>query len=161
MLCRVVMFLLLVSLIAGYSEGGPRARAVDPDPCPQYECRTVHAYWSGLTDQFVTAYFQDAVNADQGFESMFTTNSVEKKPLQQPQPGSNVDTWLYPACTPFCGKDANGKWQALQEVLKSGTGEQNLTFARRPCTANGGNEGPKINPPVNANTDGYAIPGSK
>jgi hypothetical protein len=98
-------------------------------------------------------------NADDGIEDIFTTNSVEKKPRIFTET-LTIDWWDYPACTPFCGKDANGKWQAVQEVLKSGDKNMKYNVKRTPCTANGGAEGPTNNNPVNANKDGNTPPGN-
>jgi hypothetical protein len=160
MLWRIVMFMLLVSLITGYTESLSRLKAaIIPPACPQYECRTVHAFWTGQKTYVWGVHVTNKNdNADDGVTDIFTTNSVEKKPTATD--GTTVDWWDYPTCTPFCGKDANGKWQAYQEVLTSGTKNKQYNVNRAPCTANGGAEGPKINPPVNANTDGNTPPGN-
>ena len=160
MYSRVVIFLLLMFLIAGYTESHSQLRA-DPDACPQYKCKTVHAYWNGIQKTTVTAFFIGDANADHGIESLFTTNSVETLPRAQPgTPPTNLDIWFYPQCTPFCGKDGAGNWQAAQEVLKSGDPtECPDKVSRRPCAANGGNPGPQVTPAVNANTKGYTPPG--
>ncbi len=158
---RVVIFLLLMSLITGYTESHSRLRA-DPDACPQYKCRTVHAYWAGNAD-YVAAYHvkNEDGNADNGTEDIFTTNSTEDKPLIKTD--STVDYWRYPGCTPFCGKDGANKWQATQEVLKSGTKvkDTQLNVMRTPCTATEkGAEGPTNANPTNGNINGNTPPGT-
>ena len=162
MLCRTVVFAVVLSLIAGYTESQSQLKA-DPDPCPQYECRTIHAYWEGEQSTYVWALYIGDNTADHGTEPLFTTNSVEKKPrLPVENPPTMLDLWAYTSCTPFCGKVA-GKWQATQEVLTSGESElvQTGYVARRQCTANGGSEGPQIDPPVNSNVKGFNPPGVK
>jgi hypothetical protein len=155
---RILAFLFLVSLITGYTESCSRLRA-DPPACPQYECRTVHAYWDGSKDYVLVFHVKgENGNADHGVEDIFTTNSVEKKPRTKLVLG-NVDRFMYAACTPFCGTDANGKWQAYQEVLASEKGKKLDDLPRWPCTSNNGQPGPTNANPVNANTGGNIPPG--
>lgn len=67
--------------------------------------------------------------------------------------------WGYASCTPWCGLDANGKWQATQEVANLDLkGMNSLLLKHRPCTANGA-KGPTVQNPVNKNKDGNVPPG--
>lgn len=162
LLYRVVLFFLIMSVIAGYTESQSRLRALDPAACSQYQCRTVHAYWTGTAGVLWAVHVTNKDdNADDGTPNIFTTNSVEKLPTKA---GTvMVDHWKYTTCIPFCGKDGAGKWQATQEVLRVGAkmpGTTATPIARAPCLATeGGKEGPKVNPEVNANTKGYTPPG--
>lgn len=162
MYSRVVIVLLLLSMIAGYLERESHLRAAVPPACPQYKCRTIHAYWSG-NKTFVSAFHvqNGTGNADDGAENIFTTNSTENLPFLKTT--GNIDLWQYPSCTPFCGKDIAGKWQATQEVLKSGAKDKDSKslIMRQPCTATAnGAEGPTNANPANANSNnGYTPPG--
>jgi hypothetical protein len=160
---RISFFMLFVSLLVGYNESSRAKADPVPNPCLQFECRTVHAYWTGNAGYIWVVHVKDGdSNADNGTVDIFTTNSVEKKPIDTTGT-ETVDHWNYSGCTPLCGKDANGKWQAVQEVAKGGEKIPNskVNLKRTPCKANGGQEGPTINPPVNANKDGNTPPGWK
>lgn len=161
LLYRVVVFSLLMSVIAGYTESQSRLRALDPAACPQYKCRTVHAYWGGAADYVTAVHVKDADgNADNGAEPIFTTNSTEDLPRTKDT--TTVDHWKYPSCTPFCGKDNLKVWQATQEVLKSGTKVKDSKFnvVRSPCTATiKGAEGTTHAIPTNENLQKNAPPG--
>jgi len=161
MFSRAVIVLLLLSLITGYTESQSRLLAVDPPKCPQYTCRTVHAYWAGNKDYAVAYHVKNEEDiASNGSENTFTTHSVENSPLLKTD--TTVDYWRYTTCTPFCGKDIAGKWQATQEVLKSGTKVKDTksNVPRRPCTATEKGATGDINEfPTNGNINGDSPPG--
>lgn len=165
---RFSIFLFAVALAAGVAESSRRhASADEPAACPMYECKTIHAYWAGDSNKTIAAFFtvgggEMMDNSSAAIENIFTMASVEKKPRVDAT--DKMDTWLYDSCSPLCGKDAGGKWQAPQEVGRAGKRIGDILSsdgARKACTPNGGQNGPTITNPTNANTEGYTPPGVK
>lgn len=148
-----------LAFLIGYIS--PRVRADPPPGCPMFECKTVDAFWTGNTNTVAFAVWNDLNNArsSDGRENIFTPQSNDKLPRVF---GSvAVIHKAHNLCTPWCGLDANGKWQAFQEVYIPATdpGTENFVAAvRAPCTPNGG-AGPTVPNPPNANTDGKTPPG--
>jgi hypothetical protein len=130
-----------------------------PAACPKFECKTIHAHWDGIGNT-VMAIFNAGLttNSDNAQQSLFTANSVEKNPLAN---SGNYDLWYFPACSPMCGKDAGGSWQAKQEVARAGVGTKSkvvLEVQRQACTATGGTPGPQDTNQNNDNTGGNSPP---
>ncbi len=157
---RFFLFLIGLSLLLGLTETSRKAKAVEPAACPRWECKTVHAWWAGTKGNIQACFNVGGGEMDttsEGHVDIFTGASTEKKDRV---PNGKMDVWNYNACTPMCGKDANGKWQALQEVGragKRGTSVENVN--RTACTSNDGKDGPKSSVSGNNNVDGNSPPG--
>lgn len=159
----VGLAMLAVSLTVGYVDRARQVAAVVPNACPMYECRTIHAYWAGVNSTLVQAYMVAGTTNDtnNGVQNLFTDTSVEKSPLAAKD--GSWDMYTYPSCSPHCGKDGNGKWQAPQSVSVAGDRSASSVLDnrdRKPCTQNGGSVGPTVPNPTNANTGSYYPPGN-
>lgn len=107
-----------VSGLVGFGTGGREAAAV-PNPCPKYECTQTHAYWFANATFVIAYYDKDGVNDLQGIQEIFTPASAHENPLADPK--GEVFPKHYNSCTPHCGKDKQGVWQAQQTVSPAGT----------------------------------------
>lgn len=152
---------VVASLFVGYFEGAAELQAIVPNACPKYECKSVHALWTAGS-MTVSAYFvpgsNATINSNTGVVDLFTPSTVEKKPRGD---SGMFENWNFPSCNPMCGKDANGKWQAQQEVAEGGNGTKGTInpIQRQPCTQNGGQIGPVAASQSNDNTKGDNPPG--
>jgi hypothetical protein len=133
------------------------AYAVDPAPCPQYECRTIHAYWDADPDKAYAFFVAGKADNDSiAMVNIFTDTSVEQKPVLNAD--GRVDIRVFPACTPHCGKDNGGKgnWQAQQSVTVLGVGKNKTeNDFKTICTPGGGTQ---IQNPENKNAKGESPP---
>lgn len=149
---RVAFLVVLVlAFVAGLTLNPREGAAANPPPCPKYECKTFHAYWSGNGSDKVWAYHAATVapnigapDVNAGPIPIFTDTSKEKLPLINLD---TVDKFAYTTCVPLCGLDpTNGKWQAEQEVTRGAVRNQNFVsrgLAHKKCTATENNaEGP-------------------
>ena len=160
-LTMVAMFFLV-----GYGQVTRSTYAADPDPCDQYECKNVLAFWNGSPTSVLgfKTNATPAVPLALKWGEVFTPVSREKN-----DPDSALFEycfWSFPSCTPLCGKDGthpNLRWQADQEVTVAVVGKKDgepLSWFK--CKATTGNViGPKITPSANRNTAGNAPPQSK
>jgi hypothetical protein len=103
----------------GYVESVTEARAAAPAAavpvaCPQYACKNVHASWSAVGDVRAEFLPNNGGNSVDYFYDIFATSSNVVQPSKPS--GVRIDEVLYDSCIPTCGKDANGVWQAPQEV---------------------------------------------
>ena len=95
--------------------------------------------------------------SDSATLKIFTPFSYETKDLSA---NGRVDIWAYDACVPLCGKDANLKWQATQEVTRKGKRGKEAIFEDSPrfvCEYVDVLQTP-IENPVNNNTAGNSPP---
>lgn len=161
MLRRFFVFLILVSLVAGYSESLSQLRA-DPINCPQYECKNVHAWWEGSKDFVIATHVKkDGANSDEAMQDIWTDTSIQKNLPGVAVPFLEIEYYKYPACTPICGKDAAGRWVAVQQVIRGGAKGAKIGGSfRSECQSNGGQEGPKLDATVNVNLKGNTPPGN-
>jgi hypothetical protein len=75
--------------------------------------------------------------------------------------GKAIDIYSYASCVPTCGKDANGVWQAWQEVSPSGDKTLYTTGAAQfTCKYVGPNLGGTAATPTNTNKDKNTPPGN-
>lgn len=160
MLWRIVAFLVLNSLILGYASNRSPVRA-DPVPvdCTQYECKTIHAWWTGAKTYVVAALNEgETANENDAIVDIWTGSSTEKRP-QTPitNPKVVLHYMTFPTCTPMCKQPLDGKWQAWMEVTEGGTGSFQSNPNKAACTSGGGNPS---NPQSNNNKDGNAPPGN-
>lgn len=159
--------MFMLSLLAGASANHRHARAVDPAPCPQFKCRTVHAGWPGGAEG-IMAYFlpggDDTANSSTALWNIYTGASNEMTPIV-PVQNEKVDFWVYDACVPMCGKDKDGKWQVQQEVGRAGKRvgikPAEPDVLRFVCSAKKAGDDPMVANPKNLNTDNNSPPGYK
>jgi hypothetical protein len=164
-----ILCLVAVSGVAGFFGGDAKVRATDPDPCSQYECKVVQAYWdaNGAYD-YVYAFFKvdEDVPYNSYVEGIFTPTATGKGPrilTGTPEKEDKRDRLLFPWCTPSCGKSLNTKgnmaWQSPQEVVRLGKGwkPQDALNDRGICTAVEGDVGKKTDPQTNHN-DAERVP---
>jgi hypothetical protein len=160
MLFRVAVVLVLASAMIGVSEGGKRAEAAVaappvPNPCPQWDCKVMTYWWTGGLK--ATGAFAPNTNGtvitNTAYADVFATTSDYKGKPKAVNKG-RFDAYSYNSCTPTCGKDANGVWQALQEVAPVGpnaldrAGALQFTCDRMPA----GQVGPTNPNPQNSNS---------
>jgi hypothetical protein len=154
---------VLIAFVMGYAS--PDARADPPPKCLMYECKVINAFWIGspTTAWRVHLAATDAESSD-AYENIFTPQSNDqKKPAVADDPEVALLHRSYDACTPWCGLDANGKWQAPQEVYIPTEANRLGVSAfvnRSTCTSHTG-KGPTIENPTNMNTQGNTPPGVK
>jgi hypothetical protein len=126
-----------------------------------YKCKNISAYWAG-SPIIAMAVWNNTNSARDwdGVENIFTPQSHQKGPRFQ-----SVLAVIHKAhnfCTPWCGLDANGKWQAVQEVYipETDPGTDNFFAAVRfPCRdLDPGEQAPTVTNPTNANTEGKVPP---
>ncbi len=144
-------------MISGVLSICPALWATDPATCDQYDCKEVHSYWKGEKDYVWRVYDDTGLEVKDGRQNIFTPSS-DASILDI----SGTSTWnhyTWTACTPLCGKDANGVWQAYQEVTPHATGlkgKQATKMIRGTCQSSGGK---KVTNPINSNKDENTPPG--
>jgi len=158
----VVGCCLVIAFMAGMGSGMSVALAVDPNPCPMYKCKEIHAYWPGnstATGHLLKGTTTSTVN---GYTDIFATTSTKKHPLQAPNT-TQIDVYVYAACVPTCGKDKDGVWQATQEVSLSGQGTKLMVpIDQELCTdltVPDRGIAPQVTDPTNKNTGKNNPPG--
>ena len=115
---RIALFAVAVSMVVGYTTSGRRAHATVPNPCPMYQCKQVTYWWTGSKTQINASFAVGGkATTTTAFADIFTPTSSWDGP---PKGNGNYDEYTYPECSPHCGKDSNGVWQALQEVSPAG-----------------------------------------
>ncbi|MCI0701586.1 MAG: hypothetical protein L0241_10930 [Planctomycetia bacterium] len=80
---RLFWILVLASFIAGFSHPQQNAMAIDPPACPQFKCRTIHAFWDVAEHiDKVDAYHVvgEMTNSNGYYINIFTDTSVETTP---------------------------------------------------------------------------------
>lgn len=156
--------LMLVCGMAGVFGGAERACATDPDPCPKFECRTLHAVWDAyLRELWAQAYFEVGMTTTTNhyYQDIFTTSSTEMNPYTL---DGEKEVRLYPKCVPLCGKSANSKgkqaWQSPQEVAPLGEAwtPKDAVGPRGYCTPAPKGKGKTVDSLLNPNDDEYAPP---
>jgi hypothetical protein len=156
--------LMTASGITGFLGSSSRVLATDPDPCPKWECRTVHSYWNPYGRSGATTFFEvkTVTESNDGIVDIFTTNSTEKAPTDTKS--GERDMWVFPNFTPMCGKSLNEDnimaWQIHQEVVKSGKGWQpeDSTQSRYPCAEAKDKKGEQSKDQSNPNKAEFAPP---
>lgn len=161
-LLRFGVLLVVLGFATGYASTG---YADEPPACPMFDCKTVNYFWDGSVNG-ASAYFRDQVftPTSQGMMNLFTPSSYEKLNDEfQLNTGKDfVLDFYYDKCEPWCGKDTNGVWQAIQEVYIPSTAKKDNFFAhkqfRASCVSNGTTLGP-TSTPSNANKNKNSPPG--
>jgi hypothetical protein len=119
---RVILLgaLALASFGFGVFHQSRTGQAAIPVACPKYECVMVEAWWNGAGAATITASFAPGTLVPMPFShsDLFATGSGWKGP--EGLSGLNADLPDFPLCTPHCGKDLVGNWQAPQQVTRAG-----------------------------------------
>lgn len=164
----VLFGLMLAACLVGVFDNRSQVRATEPDPCDQYECKVIHAFWDAwYKDSYAVAYYKaDTTDTtDDAEASIYTQSSSVSLPRYVPDPDiGERETWVFPKCSPMCGKSENTNkqmaWQSRQEVVRLGEGglSKGDRLYRRRCTMEDSGKGKKIDPAVNDNTNLYSPP---
>lgn len=117
---------LLVVMVSGgmlgYTTKQNEATAASPNACPRYKCKVITYWWDGNKTTISAAYKVGGGGlSSTAWADVFTPASTENGP---PVNANNYDRYTFNSCAPSCGKDANGKWQALQEVAPVGAASE-------------------------------------
>ncbi len=134
----------------GLTQYPGKTKAADPNACPQYACKNVAFWWTGDAKTINAAFDPGTTNpTTQGWVKVFATQSSYDAPTAKT--GNTYDLNTFIACTPTCGKDKNGVWQAWQEVAPSGASTVNTKGETQYTCKYLGKTGPTVANPVNIN----------
>lgn len=103
---------------AGFMLQERAASAAVPPACPQYQCKVLQCYWAGGANTVIEIRtLGGGAVSDSAFVNIFASFSIGNLPSA---PNGGYDDYTYNSCTPLCGKDAAGVWQATQVVTPLG-----------------------------------------
>lgn len=162
-----VVALIVFGFAAGYlmHEQEAKAGVIQPPPCRQFECVQMHAWWNPAFGVRAAFFAGGGGPIDDAWTNTFAKISSWNAP-NGPNPAVpvvNIQVKDFNFCTPDCGKDAAGVWQARQVVTE--VGPPGVVFPQRVqwiCSplrpGQPGGVGDEVLPPQNNNPNGDEPP---
>ncbi|MBX9578699.1 MAG: hypothetical protein K2X87_00175 [Gemmataceae bacterium] len=127
---KTLMGVVFLAAVCGFAFGlgGREAGAVIPNPCPQWSCATMYAWWStahGTPGQTCSAVHllnsnpPDNTNrTSQAFPLVYTNSGTNNT---YSATANKIDQYPYPTHNQTCGYiPGTTTWQSIQEVTQTG-----------------------------------------